>query len=287
MNKIGIQYGYWAKELTFDFLDYIQRSANIGFSIFECPIDTMLTMPYSELKKIKRKAEENNIELTFCVGLTGEYDVSSKDKSIREKGIEYLKRCIRFVHKMNGTTIGGVSTGAWLTKMDEGDTDKRPYVERSVKSIKEIAKEAEDCNVIYALEVVNRFEQFIINTAKEAVDFINMVNNPSIKILLDTFHMNIEEDNIGEAIIIAGDKLGHFHISENNRKLPGQAHIPWDEIFKALKRIDYKSHIVMEPFVQSGGQVGRDLCIWSDVSPKNMDLAAKKSLDFVRNKIIF
>lgn len=285
MNKIGIQFGYWSRDLTFDFPYYIQRVADLGFDIFECPTDSMLEMPKLRLQEIREIAEEKNIELTFSVGLSKEYDISSKDKATRGRGIEYLKRNIEFVHKMNGTVIGGVSTGAWLATMDEGDTDKRPYVERSVKSVKEIAKTAEDYNVIHSVEVVNRFEQFIINTSAEGVEFVNMVGSPNVKILLDTFHMNIEEDNIGEAIITAGDKLGHLHICENNRKLPGQAHIPWEEVASALKKINYKSHVVMEPFVQSGGVVGRALFIWSDRSPKDMDAAAKESLNFIRSKL--
>ncbi len=78
---------------------------------------------------------------------------------------------------------------------------------------------------------MNRFEQYLINTAAEGVAYIDEVGSPNLKLLLDVFHMNIEEDDMTQAIITAGDKLGHFHIGETNRRPPGQGRMPWKEIF--------------------------------------------------------
>ena len=286
MNKIGIQQGYWDRDWLIDYQTYIAKTAKIGFDIFECNITSLMDLPKLKLQEIKGTAEDNNIELTFGSGLPKEFDISSKDKNIRENGIEYLKRTLELVYYMKGKVFNGVSYGAWLGSMEQGNTDKRPYVERSIQSIKKVIKTAEDFNIIYALEVVNRFEQFLFNTCEECIEFIKEVDSPNIKVHLDTFHMNIEEDNIGEAIIAAGDLLGHLHIGENNRKLPGQGHMPWNEIMGALKKINYQAHIVMEPFVMMGGEVGRDLRIWRDRRPDNMETAAKEALIFVRNKLM-
>ena len=103
-------------------------------------------------------------------------------------------------------------------------------------SMREAVKTAEDRGVYFNVEVVNRFEQYIMNTAKEAVDYVQRVASPHCRILLDTFHLNIEEDNIGQAIVDAGKHLGHFHIGETNRRAPGRGRMPWDEIFTALNR---------------------------------------------------
>jgi len=84
--------------------------------------------------------------------------------------------------------------------------------------------------------------------------------------LLDTFHMNIEEDNIADAFRKAGDLVAHVHIGEGNRKLPGQGHLPWNEIGQALKDINYKGMLVMEPFLLSGGEVGEAIGVWRDLS---------------------
>ena len=89
---------------------------------------------------------------------------------------------------------------------------------------------------------------------------------PGVYIMLDSFHMNIEEDSFREAILTAGSKLGHFHIGEANRKVPGSGRLPWKEMADALKEIGYDGTIVMEPFVRPGGRVGSDIKVWRDLS---------------------
>lgn len=285
MNKIGIQQGFWDNNWLIDFPAYIEKTAAIGFDIFECITTNIMELPNNQLEVIKKTAQDRGIELTFGSGMPKEYDISSKDAEIRRNGIEYLKRTVEFVAKMGGRVFNGVNYGAWLSGMDPSDTDKTPYVERSIQGLKEIIKTAENLNVVYALEVVNRFEQFLFNTCEEGLYFLKEVNSPNIKLHLDTFHMNIEEDSIGGAIELAGDALGHLHIGENNRKLPGNGHMPWDEIGNALRKINYKHAIVMEPFVTMGGEVGRDLRIWHDLRPSDMGAAAKDALQFVREKL--
>jgi D-psicose/D-tagatose/L-ribulose 3-epimerase len=149
--------------------------------------------------------------------------------------------------------------------------------------MKEAVKAAEANNVFFNMEVVNRFEQYIMNTAAEAVAYVQQVGSPNAKIMLDTFHMNIEEDFCGESILQAGEHLGHFHIGENNRMPPGYGHIPWTEIGAALRQINYRGAVVMEPFLQPGGEVGRDIKIYRDLSAGlDLDVEAEKALQFVR-----
>jgi D-psicose/D-tagatose/L-ribulose 3-epimerase len=133
------------------------------------------------------------------------------------------------------------------------------------------------------MEVVNRFEQFMLNTCEEALEYVDAVGSPNARIMLDTFHMNIEEDFIDDAIVKAGEKLGHLHIGENNRMPPGYGHIPWTEIGAALRKIDYNRYVVMEPFVMPGGKVGEDIKVFRDLST-NIDLneEARKALLFMR-----
>ena len=152
--------------------------------------------------------------------------------------------------------------------------------------IEETFKFARECGVEYCLEVLNRFEGYILNTCAEAVDFVRQVDEPAVKVMLDTFHMNIEEDSMTDAIHLAGDLLGHFHVGENNRRLPGRGNMPWSEIGKALKSVGYNKAVVMEPFVMPGGQVGSDIKIWrtleQDTSQARLDADAAKSVEFLR-----
>jgi len=93
---------------------------------------------------------------------------------------------------------------------------------RAVEGVREAIKVAEDCGVVFCVEVVNRFEQFMMNTAAEGIAFAERVGSPNCKLLLDTFHMNIEEDSLRGSIVEAGSWLGHFHLGETNRRPPGR-----------------------------------------------------------------
>jgi D-psicose/D-tagatose/L-ribulose 3-epimerase len=209
--------------------------------------------------------------------------VAAEDPAVRKTGIAFLKRMAGAVGEMGGGNIGGILYSSWPLIMPAGEFDKRPYVERSVASMKEAIKVAEDNAVFFNMEVVNRFEQFIMNTADEAVAYVEAVGSPNARVMLDTFHMNIEEDFIDDAIVKTGDRLGHFHIGENNRMPPGYGHIPWTEIGAALRRIKYPGYVVMEPFLMPGGQVGRDIKVFRDLSVGlDLDGEARKALQFMR-----
>lgn len=283
MNKIGIYYAYWTHEWDADFHPFIDKVASLGFDILEVNAGTVARMTSEERRALKQHADDRNISLTHCIGLPHEFDVASPDAGTRSRGIDYLSRMAQAVGEMGGGKIGGIVYSSWPMNMPKGEDDKRPYLDRSIASMKQVARVAEDNNVCFNVEVVNRFEQFLLNTCAEALAYVKAVGSPNVKILLDTFHLNIEEDFVGEAIIRAGDSLGHLHIGENNRMPPGYGHIPWTEIGAALRQIHYAGDVVMEPFLMPGGQVGADIKVYRDLSVGlDMDEEARKALLFMR-----
>jgi D-psicose/D-tagatose/L-ribulose 3-epimerase len=241
-------------------------------------------MTRGERAALKQHADDRNIVLTYCVGLPARYDISSDDDITRRRGVAFLRRMAGAIGEMGGGKLGGIIYASWPSLLPEGAVDKRPYWERSVTSMREAIRSAEDNNVVFNMEVVNRFEQFLLNTAEEGVAYVKEVGSPNAKVLLDTYHMNIEEDSIAAAVETAGAYLGHMHIGENNRKPPGYGHFPWTELASALKSAGYTGDIVMEPFVVPGGQVGRDIRVWRDLRPglRDLDMEAGKAVRFVR-----
>ena len=208
---------------------------------------------------------------------------------MRDAGVEYVKGLLDDCHFLNAPVFSGLNFCAWPSSPPKGMTDKRPYVERSIESVKRVMPVAEKYGIKYALEVVNRFEAWLVNDHKEALAFCDAVGSPACTIHLDTFHMNIEERSFRDAIVACKGRIGHFHLGEPNRMPPGTGRMPWDEIFGALKEIAYDGTIVMEPFVRPGGQVGRDIALWRDLSEgatdAQLDAAGKKALEFVRAKL--
>jgi D-psicose/D-tagatose/L-ribulose 3-epimerase len=283
MNKIGIYYAYWTHEWDADFHPFVDKVAALGFDILEVNAGTIAQMNPGERIKLQAHAADKNITLSYCYGMPADCDVASADEGTRRKGLAFLRQMIDAIGEMGGGSLGGITYGCWPATLPAGVTDKRPYVDRSIASMRQAVKAAEDKNVTLNLEVVNRFEQYLFNTCAEAVAYVDAVGSPNCRVMLDTFHMNIEESFAYEAIIKAKGKLGHFHIGENNRMPPGYGHIPWTEISSALRAIDYTGYVVMEPFVMPGGQVGRDIKVFRDLAGSlDLDAEARKALLFMR-----
>jgi D-psicose/D-tagatose/L-ribulose 3-epimerase len=282
-NKIGIQYGFWSKDRSGDFVPYVPKVAKLGFEVFEISAYPLIHLSVEQRNAIKSATADAGLELSFQTSLPKIYDISSSDATVRRNGIEYLKQNIQITHDMGGKMLSGVLYGAWQDAPEEPEKDRGYYLENSVNSMKEIIKFAEDTGIRLNVEILNRFEQYILNTVEQGLEYLQMVGSPNLKLELDTFHMNIEEDDIGPAIVKTGDKLGHFHASENNRKLPGQGHIPWAEVARALGQINYQGYIVIESFVKSGSELARLLKIWRDLDDRNLELAAKEALEFLRS----
>ena len=179
MNKIGIYYAYWTHDWDADFHPFIDKVADLGFDVLEINAGTVANMTRDERLRLKAHADDQTIALTYCIGLPHEYDIASADQSVRQNGIAYLKKIAEAVGEISGGKVDGIIYSSWPGTMPVGETDKRPYVERSVASMKEAIKAAEDNDVIFNMEVVNRFEQYILNTADEAVAYVQAVDSPN------------------------------------------------------------------------------------------------------------
>ena len=284
--KIGTYFAYWAQEWKVDYFRYIEKAKKAGFDVLEVS-SGILALSDDELTALRDAAKEAGLVLTACLGLTKDMDVSSADGATRAKGIDYMKRLFVAMDKADIRKVGGIIYAYWPCDYSQ-PVDKPAVRERSINSVRELADEAARFGIELEIEVVNRFEHFLINDAKEAVQYVKDVARPNVKVMLDCFHMNIEEDNMGDAIRYAGEHLGHFHIGECNRKVPGKGHMPWEELGQALRDIGYQGYVVMEPFVKMGGGVGSDIKVWRDLSEDadeaGMDAEIAESVKFVRSK---
>ncbi len=155
---------------------------------------------------------------------------------------------------------------------------------RAVSGLKELAKVAEDLDVRIALEPLNRFETYFLNTAEDAVALVQEVGSRAVGVHLDTFHMNIEEKCLYKAIKTAGSYLYHFHTCENDRGTPGEGHVEWDDVFQALREVDYKGALVIESFVPGVKEIARAASIWRELAPSS-DYVAAKGLEFLKKEL--
>jgi D-psicose/D-tagatose/L-ribulose 3-epimerase len=286
MRKVGIYYAFWTHEWDVDFTPFIKKVKKLGFDQLELNGGTVVTMTPSEQRTLKAMADDEGLVLSYGIGLQKQFDVSSLDESVRLKGVQFMRNMVDAVANMGGGMIGGTIHGYWPATMPEGLDSKKPIWDQSVRSMRELAPYAGERGVMLNVEILNRFEQFIVNDSHEALAYIQEVDHPSCRILLDTFHMNIEEDSFGDAIRRIGPYLAAFHIGETNRKPPGTGRMPWTEIKQALDDIGFDGPLVMEPFIMQGGQVGRDIGVWREiVKDPDMDALAAASAAFVREHL--
>jgi D-psicose/D-tagatose/L-ribulose 3-epimerase len=284
MNPIGMHYGYWTQYWGSEPLQFVKRAKKCGFDILEVNAPKVARMSDAERDVLKGAIAETGLSLTYSIGMTADMDLVSEDTATRQKGIAFLQQVARTMKYMGGTVLAGINYSSWPRKLLP-DEDKQILTDRAIEGVCEAIKAAEDNDVIFCVEVVNRFEQFIMNTAAEGIAFAERVGSPNCKILLDTFHMNIEEDSLRGCIVEAGNWLGHFHLGETNRRPPGRGRIPWPEIFGALREINYQGAVVMEPFLLPGGEVGRDISVYRDLlGSADLDEEAARSVQFVRSE---
>lgn len=286
--KYGIYFAYWEKEWFADYKKYIDKIANLGFDILEisCGAFKNTYTTDAQLTELRKYAEDKNVILTAGYGPAQGENISSADAAVQENGMRFFEETLRKLHVLGVKSLGGGLYSYWPVDYSK-PIDKPGDLERSIQNMKKIAKIAESYDITLGMEVLNRFEGYLLNTCEEAIAYVDAVGSSHVKIMLDTFHMSIEEDNIGAAIRMAGDKLGHLHLGERNRQVPGRGTMPWDEIGQALRDIHYEGTAVMEPFVMPGGTIGSEVKVWRNLIPDTseavLDRDAKDSLAFIKH----
>jgi D-psicose/D-tagatose/L-ribulose 3-epimerase len=283
--KYGIYYAYWEKEWGGDFIPYIEKVRTLGFDVLEVACGGFHNGPMQYFRDLKAAAESSGITLTGGYGPRPEHNLCSPDISLVNNAFKFYGDVFKKMDTANIRSLGGALYSYWPVDYSN-DPDKSGDAARSVERMKRLADMAADYGITLGMEALNRFEGYLINDADEAIAYVHAVGKPNVKVMLDTFHMNIEEDSIPGAIRKAGRDLGHMHIGEANRKPPRPGRMPWEEIAGALHDIGYNGNVVMEPFVSMGGQVGRDIKIWRDISggasEQALDADAAASVAFIR-----
>jgi D-psicose/D-tagatose/L-ribulose 3-epimerase len=279
MRDICIEIFYWIDNWSDDQVAYFARAKACGFAGVEV---SLIDGPETNVAAMRAEAERLGLSVFCSMGLPLEMDITSPDSSVRRAGIEYLKRCVQAARTVGSPILGGVPYAPWLHFPAE--TDLRPYRDRGAAALREVAAAAQDQGVIITLELLNRFETFMFNTVEEGLEFLAQVDQPNVKLQLDTYHMNMEEDDLPLAIRLAGEELGHFHCAASNRKLPGQGHIDWPAVKLALDDVGYRGPLVVETFPNPYAETGRTVHTWRPLV-HNPDAEARQALAFLRQTV--
>ncbi len=296
MNKIGLHIGYfWGTGLEGDLFRLLDFTAQAGLDVIELTPKWLIDLGPEGRKAFKARMDELGILPSLNGGLTAANDIAVDDPAVRQKGIDYAKQVLELMPEIGCDRWSGCNYSEWCRRPagPMSREEKQHYIDLCVDSLQKIMPTAEACGVLYCFEVLNRFEQFLFNTSAESVAFAEAVGSPNAQVLLDTYHMNIEEDSIVDAMVYAGKKgrFGHLHIGESNRRIPGtgKTHMDWDAIAHAVKDAGYTGFLTMEPFVLTSAPNAHRICVWRDVcrdtSIEALIADARTGGQFLRRKL--
>jgi D-psicose/D-tagatose/L-ribulose 3-epimerase len=273
--KFGIHAGLWMARWTDDIAPILRTVADLGFDGVEI---SLLGMSDEKAVGLASLIRDHGLEVTCSDGLSKAADITSADPDIRAAGLAHLQWAIRTVAKLGGQGLAGVIYSPWGVF----DPDhKAARTQRSAETLGRLHDDLVRYDVTLGIEAINRFETDLVNTAAEACALARATGSDRIGVLLDTFHLNIEEKDVGAAIAASADRLVHFHVSDNDRGVPGSGHVPWAEVAAGIKDAAYDGWIVAEMFVKTGTPAGNDLNIWRDIEPDTTKAAAQ-ALSFMR-----
>ena len=269
-NLLGVHALVWAGDLTPESTrKVISQTKAAGFDLVELSLHGPKLM---DLGLTRDLLQEYGLQLACSRGLTFNADVSSEDAQSVERGIAMLEEGIGIVAQLGGNYFGGILYSA-MGKY------ARPLTPRgrqnATDALKRIADYALKRGVTLGLEVVNRYETNVLNTAAQALEMLDRVNAPNVVVHLDTYHMNIEEVDFWQPVLACGKRLGYVHIGESNRGYLGAGTVNFPQFFQALAHIGYEGVITFESFSSSvvNEQLSNDLAIWRNLWDDGMDLA--------------
>jgi D-psicose/D-tagatose/L-ribulose 3-epimerase len=276
--QFGINTFLWASPFTTKDLPLLDKARKMGFDLVEIPIEGMGDIDYAQAAEAYKRT---GLVCTTCAVMGASRDPTHEDESIQQGGVDYLKHCIDATVQMGGKVIGGPIYAAVGRTWQSTDEQRKRELERCARNLKQVGRYAEDKGVVLGIEPLNRFETSFINLTEQAVELVGLVDSPAIKIMLDTFHMNVEEKHFGRAIDLAAPHLVHIHFNENDRGIPGTGHVPWPEVVATLKQINYDGALVIESFSTTVKEIARAAAIWRPPAP-SADMLATEGLAFAR-----
>lgn len=277
--KFGVNTWVWTSPLTTQELrtlvPHVKRG---GFDWIEVPIEGLNDFDYQEAAALIR---DHGLGVSVGAAMGPDRDLIHPDKAIQDNGVAYIRHCIEAARTLGAPNLMGPLYSAvgrtWQATAEERERD----MELLVSKLRPLAEYAADHGVTLCIEPLNRFETSFINLASQVVELVDRVGRPGCQAMLDTFHMNIEETSMGDAIRAVGSRLRHLHACENDRGAPGSGHIPWSDIAQALKEINYTGPVVIESFTPKVKTIARAAAIWRPLA-ESPDALAFGGLAFLK-----
>jgi len=275
--KYGVNTLVWTTRMTKEREPLLGRIKEWGYDGVELFLS--LDEP-ADIPGVRRKLEELGLECTTCSVLPRGANPVDRDAEARARGTDVLKRYAERTAELGGSLICGplyAALGVMTGHRRTGEEWKW-----AVESLQSASDHARSLGVTLAIEPLNRFETYFLNTQADAARLVREIGAPNVKVHFDTFHANIEEQDPAGSVRALGQDLGHVHLSENDRGTPGTGHTDWSAILSALKEIKYDGWLTIESFAEPEPELAAAAAIWRDLAPSGDELAMS-GLRFIKD----
>lgn len=269
-NTLGVHAlvwaGGWSRE---ECRTAIRESKEAGYDLIEIPA---LDPGLIDVRDTEAVLKDYGLQGVCSLGLSFDADINSEDTEIARKGEERLMSALKVVEGIGGTYFGGVLYSA-LGKYPQPTSEKARA--NAIEALSRLAARAKDLGITLGLEPVNRYESNLVNTAAQAMEFIQEIPSDNVRVHLDVYHMNIEECGMYQPVIDCASKLGYVHIGESHRGELGTGNIDFDAFFAALAAVKYEGVITFESFSSAiiNPSLSNTLAIWRNTWTDNRKLA--------------
>jgi D-psicose/D-tagatose/L-ribulose 3-epimerase len=277
--RIGAHAQIWVAPFTGETLDLVGHVRDLGFDAIDINVGAL--PPPFPAAALRRRLTEAGLQASLGAFLNAGRDITSPDAEVRQAGVEFLVGVAQLCGEVGAPTfIGPMHSEIRRQRVDPPPVREERW-KRCVDGLAAVAREAERVGIRVAVEILNRYESDFLTTTADGVRLCRAVGNPRLGLLLDTFHMNIEERRIGEAFRAAAGHIVHVHTCENDRGAPGSGHIDWVEVRDALREVGYDGVCTIESYSPDLPALVERTSFWRHVAP-SQDALAREGLAFLR-----
>ncbi len=277
--KFGVNTFIWTASFDRSNLPLLPKLKAAGFDGVEV---SMFRPAEFATADIASGLAENGLECTICSVLTGGLSIISEDAAVRRQSRVHMEECVKTAAEVGAKIIAGplYSPVGYLP----GRRRTADEWKWAVDCYQSLGPVLIQYGVTIAIEPLNRFETYFLNTAQDAALLCDQIGHPNVGVLFDTFHANIEEKDIAQGYRTVGKHLKHVHTCENDRGIPGTGHVEWKPVFQALRDIHYDGWLTIESFGFALGELSAAASIWRDIAPTPESIAYE-GVKFLRRSV--
>lgn len=277
--KFGVSTWLWTSPFSTDSIqELFPKIAQLGFDTVEIALENPNLI---DLKEVKSALNENDLNVVICGAFGDSRDLTNQSLKVQKNGLHYIEACLDICQELGVEFFAGpMYSAVGKARMLSNDKRKLEW-DLAVRNLQIVCEMAQSRNLKIALEPLNRFESDLVNTVNDVLRLIKDVQHPAACVMLDSFHMSIEERDVESAILKVGDKLIHMQVSENYRGTPGTGQTPWKAYRNGLEKINYQGTVSIESFTTDNLELAGAVSFWTPKA-KTQDSFAKEGLEFLK-----